>query len=91
MWATLFLDCTWFLSGLGCRTNKTLSFLAVDSLHHQDMASRLGVNLSSRDPPNTAAVIVDVEREAHFILDASLSKHTLAAFILNYTHGLLDR
>ncbi|KAG0730339.1 Thioredoxin domain-containing protein 11 [Chionoecetes opilio] len=78
--------------GLGCRTNKTLSFLALDSLHHQDVAERLGVNLSSlSSPPNTAALIVDVKREAHFILDASLSKHTLAAFILNYTHGLLDR
>lgn len=65
--------------------------MALDSLHHQDVASRLGVHLSSRDPPNTAAVIVDVEREAHFILDASLSKYTLASFILNYTHGLLDR
>lgn len=79
------------ITGLGCRTNKTLSFVALDSLQHRDVARRLGIDLSSREPANTAAVIVDVQREAHFILDASLSKHALAAFILNYTNGMLDR
>nr|XP_053655636.1 thioredoxin domain-containing protein 11-like isoform X3 [Cherax quadricarinatus] len=79
------------ITGLGCKTNKTLTFVAVDSLRHGDVAEKLGVNLTTREPQKTAAVIVDVAREAHFIMDASLSKLTLANFIINYTHGLLDR
>ncbi|XP_071521287.1 thioredoxin domain-containing protein 11 isoform X2 [Panulirus ornatus] len=79
------------VTGLGCKTNKTLAFVAVDSLHHKNIAERLGVNVSAQEPPNTAAVIVDLQREGHFIMDASLSKLTLANFIINYTQGLLDR
>lgn len=79
------------LTGLGCRTNKSLSFVAIDSLHNKNMALRLGVNMTAREPRNTAAVIVDLEKETHFVMDASLSKPTLVNFILNYTNGLLDR
>nr|XP_045596949.1 thioredoxin domain-containing protein 11-like isoform X2 [Procambarus clarkii] len=79
------------VTGLACKKNKTLTFLAVDSLHHRDVAEKLGVNLTAREPHDTATVIVDVEREAHFIMDASLSKLTLANFIINYTNGLLER
>lgn len=79
------------LTGLGCKTNKTLAFIAIDSLHHKNVAERLGINMTAKEPSNTAAVIVDLERETHFILDAALSKPTLVNFILNYTNGLLDR
>ncbi|XP_042230966.1 thioredoxin domain-containing protein 11-like isoform X2 [Homarus americanus] len=79
------------VTGLGCKTNRTLSFVALDTLHHKDVAERLGVNLTTKDLSNTAAVIVDLQKESHFIMDASLSKMTLANFIINYTHGLLDR
>ena len=55
------------------------------------MALRLGINMTAKEPPNTAAVIVDFEKETHFVMDATLSKPTLVNFILNYTNGLLDR
>ncbi|KAK4316919.1 hypothetical protein Pmani_011968 [Petrolisthes manimaculis] len=77
--------------GLGCKTNRTMSFIAVDSLRHKDVAEKLGVNLTTREPPNTVAVIVDSQKESHFILDASLSKQTLANFIIDYTKGHVDR
>ncbi|KAK7077199.1 hypothetical protein SK128_004047 [Halocaridina rubra] len=82
---------TGLISGLGCKTNKTLSFVAVDSLQHKNVAERLGINMTAREPSNTAAVIVDLERETHFVMDATLSKPTLVNFILNYTNGLLDK
>lgn len=68
-----------------------MSFIAVDSLLHKDVAEKLGVNLTAKEPPNTAAVIVDFLKEAHFILDASLSKQTLANFIIDYSKGHVDR
>lgn len=77
--------------GLGCQRNHTLSFAAVDSLRHRRLAERLGINLTSPEPHNTAVVILDTQREAHFIMDAPLSKAALAAFVLNYTSGSLDR
>ena len=52
---------------------------------------RVGVNLSTSEPANTAAVILDSNRESHFLLQKPLSQQTLVNFILNYTNGLLER
>ncbi|CAL4105676.1 unnamed protein product [Meganyctiphanes norvegica] len=79
------------ITGLGCKTNKTLSFVAVDSLRHNDVAQRMGLNLTAKHPHKTGAVIVDTKNDVHFILDVSVNKQTLVNFILNYTSGELDR
>ncbi|XP_042875238.1 thioredoxin domain-containing protein 11-like isoform X3 [Penaeus japonicus] len=79
------------ITGLGCQKNHTLSYAAVDSLRHRRLAERLGINLTSPEPHNTAVVILDTQREAHFVMDAPLSKASLAAFVLNYTSGSLGR
>ncbi|XP_076063544.1 thioredoxin domain-containing protein 11-like isoform X2 [Oratosquilla oratoria] len=80
------------ITGLGCKTNHSLTFIAIDSIHHSDVALRLGVNLSEGGGPgNTAAVIVDVQQQVHFIMNTALSRKTLVDFILRYTRGQLDR
>lgn len=79
------------IMGLGCKTNNTLSFVAIDSMRHKDVAQRIGLNLTAKQPHKTAAVIVDSKEEVHFILDASVNKKTLVNFILNYTSRELDR
>ena len=48
------------ISGLRCRTNKTINFYAMDAVHHSVFAERLGVNISSL-PSQPAVVIVDSE------------------------------
>lgn len=46
------------ITGMACRTNRTLSFLAMDSYHYKLVAERLGVTLDKRNR-YTAAVIVN--------------------------------
>lgn len=46
------------ITGLACKTNKTLSFLAMDSLTYELVSERLGIKLNSSNQ-NTAAVIID--------------------------------
>lgn len=48
------------ISGLACKSNRTLSFLAMDSLAYEIVAEKLGVNLNDFDH-KTVAVIVDSE------------------------------
>lgn len=46
------------VTGLACKSNKSLGLLAMDSLMHYHFAEKLGINLS-KYKDNTAAVIVD--------------------------------
>lgn len=46
------------VKGLKCKTNKTLLFIAMDSLHHHHFAEKLGIDLYKR-PNKTAVVILD--------------------------------
>ncbi|XP_014673984.1 PREDICTED: thioredoxin domain-containing protein 11-like, partial [Priapulus caudatus] len=78
------------IEGLRCRTNKTLRFLAMDSVRYGMFASKLGAQLSSE---KTAAVIVDKQNEVQYILNSNMPTTTanLAAFIANFTEGHLTR
>lgn len=46
------------VNGLACKNNKTMAFVAMDSLLHYPFAEKLGINLS-KYTHKTAAVIID--------------------------------
>lgn len=46
------------MNGLACKSNKSLAFLAMDSLLHYPFAEKLGLNLSTYED-KTVAVITD--------------------------------
>nr|CAD7570329.1 unnamed protein product [Timema californicum] len=77
-------------TGLACRTNKTLSFLAMDSVQFHQFAEGLGVNVLARKD-KTAVVIFNAVDESSYLLEAELSKGSLVDFIVNYTEGFLSR
>nr|CAD7448565.1 unnamed protein product [Timema bartmani] len=77
-------------TGLACRTNKTLSFLAMDSVQFHQFAEGLGVNVLARKD-KTAVVIFNAVDESSYLLEAELSKGSLVDFIVNYTEGSLSR
>ncbi|CAG9856574.1 unnamed protein product [Phyllotreta striolata] len=78
------------LAGLSCKTNKTLVFLAMDSLLHYKFAEKLGIDLS-KQPDRSAAVILNDKLESHFVLQQSINRESLKEFILNYTESQLNR
>lgn len=51
------------INGLACATNRTLTFLAMDSFTYELVAERLGITLKDTEQ-NTAAVIIDSEVNA---------------------------
>ncbi|XP_041365008.1 thioredoxin domain-containing protein 11-like [Gigantopelta aegis] len=78
------------ISGLGCRTNKTISFYAMDAVHHSVFAERLGVNISSL-PSQPAVVIVDKENEEEYLLKENFTAASVASFVINFTTGNIRR
>lgn len=48
------------INGLACTTNRTLTFLAMDSFTYELVAERLGITLKDTEQ-HTAAVIIDSE------------------------------
>lgn len=46
--------------GLGCKTNKTLSFLAMDSFTYGLIAEKLGISLENMNK-STAAIVIDAQ------------------------------
>ncbi|KAJ8364089.1 hypothetical protein SKAU_G00129200 [Synaphobranchus kaupii] len=72
------------ITGLQCRTNKTLRFYLLDSNLHWVFAVRLGAQDSVRH--DVFATIVNLPDEVHYILDHRESlKDTLEQFIWNYS------
>lgn len=47
------------ISGLACKTNASLSLIAVDSLMYHYFAERLGINISKRKDKTFAVIIND--------------------------------
>ncbi|KAL8175268.1 UNVERIFIED_CONTAM: Thioredoxin domain-containing protein 11 [Gekko kuhli] len=73
------------VTGLSCRTNKTLNLYLLDSNLFWTYAERLG---APRLPPTKEfAAIVDLKEEAHFVLGQSraLGRPHLETFIQNYS------
>ncbi|XP_067407428.1 thioredoxin domain-containing protein 11 isoform X2 [Emydura macquarii macquarii] len=73
------------ITGLSCRTNKTLNLYLLDSNLFWVYAERLGALRSTHI--KEFAAIVDLKEEAHYILDQNqtLIKSTLENFIQNFS------
>ncbi|XP_046403393.1 thioredoxin domain-containing protein 11 [Ischnura elegans] len=76
--------------GLACRTNKTLSILALDSLKYHHFALGLGVDVLSKKDA-TAVVILHASGETQHVMTGSFSKKSLIELISNYSSGALRR
>ncbi|XP_065589024.1 thioredoxin domain-containing protein 11 isoform X1 [Cyrtonyx montezumae] len=73
------------ITGLSCRTNKTLNLYLLDSNLFWIYAERLGASRSTR--LKEFAAIVDLKEELHYVLDQnqSLTGSSLENFIKNFS------
>ncbi|XP_057651528.1 thioredoxin domain-containing protein 11 [Diorhabda carinulata] len=78
------------ITGLSCRSNKSLSMLAMDSLLYSHFALRLGIDLS-KEPDRTAVVILNDKMESHYILEQPITSDSLKEFISNFSKNHLNR
>ncbi|XP_071442293.1 thioredoxin domain-containing protein 11 [Hetaerina americana] len=78
------------IQGLACRTNRTLSILALDSLKYHHFAMGLGVDVLSRKDA-TAVVILHASGETQHVMNGSYNKNSLIELISNYSSGALRR
>src|SRR5690606_33623780 len=53
-------------TGLGCRTNRSLRFLAIDSILYQSFTENLGINIFN-EMHATVALIADTNQENIFV------------------------
>ncbi|XP_072838764.2 thioredoxin domain-containing protein 11 [Pogona vitticeps] len=80
------LPCHSAITGLSCKTNKTLNLYLLDSNLFWMFAERLGASPSA--PVKEFAAIVDLREETHYVLDqaqAPLLTSSLETFIQNYS------
>ncbi|KAJ1097239.1 hypothetical protein NDU88_002364 [Pleurodeles waltl] len=73
------------ITGLRCRTNKTLNLYLIDSNLFWNYAVRLGASQSI--PVKEFASIIDLKEEIHYVLDEKqgLLKHNIETFIQNFS------
>ncbi|GIX74866.1 thioredoxin domain-containing protein 11 [Caerostris extrusa] len=77
-------------TGLGCFTNRSLNFIAMDAILYHSFAENLGIDVSL-NYHQTSAVIIETSKENQFVLEAPVTKKALVEFIKNYTYGNLNR
>lgn len=89
-------------TGLACTTNKTLSFVAVDSILYPAVAERLGLDVFN-ETHATISAIVEPANDNVYVLNhalaaaaigvesATINKRAIYEFIKNYTAGTLPR
>ncbi|XP_030635779.1 thioredoxin domain-containing protein 11 isoform X2 [Chanos chanos] len=80
------------LTGLRCRTNKTLRFYLLDSNLHWTLARRLGAEGNVSE--HAFATIVNLRDETHYVLNQTDSlRDSLEYFIRNFSspHSVLPR
>ncbi|KAG5866351.1 hypothetical protein JTB14_004130 [Gonioctena quinquepunctata] len=78
------------ISGLSCKSNKSLILLAMDSLLHYSFAQRLGIDLN-KNVDKSAVVILNDKMESHYILREPINSISVKEFILNFTRNNLNR
>ncbi|XP_039290805.1 thioredoxin domain-containing protein 11 isoform X2 [Nilaparvata lugens] len=78
------------LMGLACKTNRSLSLLAMDANIYQHFADGLGIDLNTY-PHRTAALIFNGQQETVHLLSKPLTKSNLANFIIDFTAGKAER
>lgn len=86
-------------TGLACRTNRTLNFVAMDSILFPTFAEHLGIDVLN-ETHSTVAVIIEEANENVYLLNhdfsrgsgsSSLSKRSMYEFIKSYSSNLLPR
>ncbi|KAG8236018.1 hypothetical protein J437_LFUL015969, partial [Ladona fulva] len=78
------------IQGLACKTNQTISMVALDSLKYHHFAMGLGVDVLSRKYA-TAVVIVHASGETQHVMTDDCSKESVAELIFKYSSGVLQR
>ncbi|XP_035744274.1 thioredoxin domain-containing protein 11-like isoform X1 [Vespa mandarinia] len=73
-----------------CNINRTLSLIAIDSLHYFHFAEGLGIDVLKKKD-KTAAIILDVAQESEYVMQKDFNKNAVIEFINNYTQGFLQR
>lgn len=87
-------------TGLGCRTNKTLGFIAIDSLMYQTFTESLGIN-AFNETHGTVIMIVEAQEENIYVLNhrlvkkenqiSTINKKMIYEFIKDYSDSKLRR
>ncbi|GFO18587.1 thioredoxin domain-containing protein 11-like [Plakobranchus ocellatus] len=75
---------------LGCRAERPLRFYSIDLLNHWMFSDVLGVE-SGKNRSGPAVVLVDKEREQHFVLKDNVTLLNAMSFILDFELGKLER
>uniref|UniRef100_U5ESM9 Putative thioredoxin-like protein n=1 Tax=Corethrella appendiculata TaxID=1370023 RepID=U5ESM9_9DIPT len=78
------------IAGLACKTNRTISIMAIDSNLYHVFAERLGVDVLNAEN-KTRAVIVDHDNESTYVLNNKITINSLVKFIYDFTKGSLQR
>lgn len=78
------------VSGLACKSNRTLTLLSIDSLNFHTFAERLGIDILEMEN-KTAAIIMDHENESTFLLNEPVNLASIARFIYMYHRNRLTR
>ncbi|XP_059165869.1 thioredoxin domain-containing protein 11-like isoform X2 [Physella acuta] len=78
------------LHRLGCTSNKTLHFYAIDTKNRWMFSDALGINpeVSSN---RTTVVLFDKEKEEHYIMNGLFSFSNTMSFISDFENGRLQR
>uniref|UniRef100_A0A182PLS0 Thioredoxin domain-containing protein n=1 Tax=Anopheles epiroticus TaxID=199890 RepID=A0A182PLS0_9DIPT len=78
------------IGGQSCKSNKTLTFLSMDSNLYHAFGERLGVDVLN-EPNRTVAFIVDPSDESAYVLRDTISLHSLSKFVHDYYNRSIQR
>lgn len=78
------------IKGLSCKSNKTLTFLGMDSDLYHAFAERLGVDVL-HEPNKSVAVIVDPEDESTYLLKKHVNLASMAKLVHNFYNRTYPR
>ncbi|XP_015111249.1 thioredoxin domain-containing protein 11 [Diachasma alloeum] len=78
------------LRASACSGNRSLSFVAIDSLNYFHFAEGLGIDLM-RMENRTAVVILDSVQESQYLMEGHLGRESLVKFIDEFSNGSLQR
>lgn len=78
------------VSGLACKSNKTFTLIAIDSVNFHTFAERLGIDILEIEN-RTSAIIMDQENESTFLLDEPVNLNSLTRFLYGFHRGALNR